>query len=111
MNKFIQYSKGFTLIEVLIAAFLIAMFTASYSTLANAGIKQARSSRELTSSVLLCKNVMEELRCRKYDDLFSYNNIVIDNGAGLITVVPAGNNLVSITVRDTIELNTMRSRM
>ena len=111
MNRFKKRSKGFTLIEVLIVAFLISMFAASFAVLYNAGIKQARSSRELTRSVLLCKSVIEEMRSRKYDDLFLYNNAAFDNGAGLITVAPAGNDLVSITVRDKIELSTMRSRI
>ena len=104
-------SKGFTLIEVLIAAFLISMFAASFTVLSNAGIKQAGSSRELTRTVLLCKSVMEEMRSRKYDDLFLYNNTMFDNGAGSITVTAAGNDLISITVRDKVELNTMRSRI
>ncbi len=104
-------SKGFTLIEALIAAVLIAMFAASFTTLADAGIKQAKSSIELTKSVILCKNIMEEMRSRNYADLFQYNNAVFDNGSGSITVAPAGNDLVSITVKDKIELNTIRSKI
>lgn len=111
MNKINKNPKGFTLIEVLVAAALIAMFAAAFTTLANACIMQARSSREFTRSVLLCKSVMEEMRSRNYSNLFLYNNTTFDNGAGVITVVPAGNDLVSITVKDKIELSTMRSRI
>jgi len=103
-------NKGFTLVEVLIASFLMCIFAASFAFLLNAGIKQARTSKQLTGSVFVSKSMMEELRSKPFDSLFSYNNVTFDNGNGKITVAPAGNDLISVTVRHKIELNTLRSR-
>ncbi len=53
---------------------------------------------------------MEDLRSKDFGALLSYNNTAFDNGKGLIMVNSAGNDRISITVRDKIELNTLRSR-
>jgi len=103
-------SKGFTLIEVLIASFLICIFAASFTFLVNSGIKQINTSRQLTRSVFIAKSMMEEIRSKPFRSLFPYDNTRFDNGAGVITVSPAGNNLISIKVSRKVELNTLRSR-
>jgi len=103
-------NKGFTLVEVLIASFLMCIFAASFAFLLNAGIKQVKTSKQLTGSVFVSKSMMEELRSKPFDSLFSYNNVTFDNGQGRIIIASVGNDLVSITVRHKIELNTLRSR-
>lgn len=103
-------SKGFTLIEVLVASLLICIFAASFTFLVNSGISQVKASDQLTRSVLFSKSMMEELRSKPFDSLFSYNNINFDNGQGQIIVTSAGSDLISITVKHKIELNTLRSR-
>ena len=103
-------SKGFTLIEVLVASILICVFAASFTFLVNSGIRQVNNSRQLTRSIFIAKSMMEEMRSKPFESLFSYNNSRFDNGAGAIIVSPAGNDLISIKVSHKVELNTLRSR-
>lgn len=103
-------SKGFTLIEVLVASFLICIFAGSFTFLVNAGISGVKASRQLTKSIFVSKSMMEELRSKPFDSLFSYNNVSFDNGAGRIIVTSTGSDRISITVRHKVELNTLRSR-
>ena len=110
MNRNRSNSRGFTLVEVLAASSIICVFATSFVYLAAAGIKQISASKQLTRSVLISKSVMEELRSKDFSTLLSYNNVSFDNGAGRITVVPAGSDRLLITVKDKVELNTMRSR-
>jgi prepilin-type N-terminal cleavage/methylation domain-containing protein len=108
-------SKGFALIEVLIASLLICLFAAAFTFMVTAGIKQVAASKNLTRSIFISKSIMEELRSKPFDSLYSYNNVSFDNGEGLIIVTPKG-GLISITVRNRavpagrqVELNTLRS--
>ena len=103
-------NKGFTLVEVLIASFLMCIFAASFAFLLNAGMKQAKTSKQLTASIFVSKSMMEELRSKPFDSLFSYNNVTFDNGQGRIIITSVGSDLISVTVGHKIELNTLRSR-
>jgi prepilin-type N-terminal cleavage/methylation domain-containing protein len=103
-------SKGFTLIEVLVASLLMCVFAASFTFLVNSGIRQVNNSRQLTRSIFISKSIMEEMRSKPFDIIFSYNNSRFDSGAGSITVSPAGNGLISIKISHKIELDTLRSR-
>ena len=105
-----QKSRAFTLIEVLVASILICVFAGSFTFLVNGGIRQVNYSRQLTRSIFIAKSMMEEMRSKPFDSLFSYSNSRFDNGAGSITVSPAGNDLISIKVSHKVELNTLRSR-
>ena len=95
---------------MLVASLLICVFAASFTFLVNTGITQINNSRQLTRSVFITKSVMEEMRSKPFESLFSYNNSRFDNGAGVITVSPAGNDLISIKVSHKIEMNTFRGR-
>jgi len=103
-------SKGFTLIEVLVASILICVFAGSFTFLVNTGIRQVNNSRQLTRSIFIVKSMMEEMRSKPFESMFSYNNSRFDSGAGSITVSPAGNDLISIKVSHKIEMNTLRGR-
>lgn len=103
-------SKGFALLEVLIASLLICLFAAAFTFMVTAGIRQVAASQKLTRSIFAAKSVMEELRSKPFDSLYSYNNVSFDNGEGLIIITPKGGGLISITVRHKIDLNTLRSR-
>lgn len=103
-------SKAFTLVEVLVASSIICIFAASFVFMAAVAVKQVAASRQLTRSLFASKSVMEDLRSKDFGALLSYNNTAFDNGKGLIMVNSAGNDRISITVRDKIELNTLRSR-
>jgi prepilin-type N-terminal cleavage/methylation domain-containing protein len=110
LNRFRSNSKAFTLVEVLIASLIVSVFTASFAYLVAAGVKQMAASKQLTRSIFISKGVMEGMRSEDFGSLLSYNNTTFDNGAGLILVTLVGSDRVSITVRDKIELNTIRSR-
>lgn len=103
-------SKGFTLIEVLIASLLLCIFAGSFAFLVTSGMKQVKASSQLTRSILLCKSVMEDLRSKPFGNLFSYNNVSFDNGAGSIRIAAVGPDLISITIKHKVEINSMRSR-
>ncbi len=74
------------------------------------GVKQIRASRSLTRSVINAKSMMEVIRGAPFTSLYSYNNVSFDKGKGSVVVSPMGNDAVSITVYDGVELVTMRSR-
>lgn len=95
---------------MLIASLVISIFAASFTFMAASGIKLAARSKQLTSSAFASKSMMEKLRSVPFDSLFSYNNAKFDNGAGTISISPAGNDLISIAVSDKVEFNTLRSR-
>lgn len=103
-------TRGFALIEIMVASLLICLFAASFTFLVIAGIKQVKTSSELTRSAFVSKCMMEELISKPFDGLYSYNNSSFDNGKGRIIIAPAGNELISITVRHKVEFNTLRSR-
>ena len=110
MSKFVKHSKAFTLVEVLVASSIICIFAASFVFMASVAVKQVGTSRQLTRSLFACKSAMEDLKSRDFGALMSFNNTTFDSGKGIITLNPVGNDRVSITVRDKIELNTLRSR-
>lgn len=112
-------SKGFTLVEVLIACLIVSIFAVSFVYLAADEIKRVKESKQITSPMFIAKSMMEELRGKPFGSLFSYNNESFDDGRGKISVAPAGNDLVSITIKHNsapaeagrqVELNTLRSR-
>jgi prepilin-type N-terminal cleavage/methylation domain-containing protein len=110
LNRKQTNSKAFTLVEVLVASFIICIFSASFVYLSAVSVKQVITSKLLTRAVFASKGVMEELRSKDFGALLSYNNTTFDNGNGRITVTPVGSDRISITVRNKIELNTLRSR-
>ena len=103
-------SKAFTLVEVLVASSIICIFAASFVFMAAVAVKQEAASRQLTRSLFACKSAMEDLRSRDFGALMSFNNMTFDSGKGIIMVTSAGNDRISIMVRDKVELNTIRSR-
>lgn len=103
-------SKGFALIETLIASLILSVFAASFAFLLNSGVKEVKRSAALSSSAFMSKSVLEEIISKPFDALYLYNGKSFDNGAGQITVAPAGNDIVSITVNHMISFTTLRSR-
>jgi prepilin-type N-terminal cleavage/methylation domain-containing protein len=106
----IKFSKGFTLIEVLIASLLICLSAASITYLLQTGIRSVALSRRTTKEMMVTSSVMEELRSRPFGDLLSMNGYSFDNGKGKIAITSVGADLVSINLKDNIELDTLRSR-
>ena len=104
-------NKAFTLIEVLVSAVLICVFSVSFTFLVTTGIRQIRDARTLTRSAIKAESMMELLRSQPYSNLFAYNNLKFDDGNGIVVVRPAGNDVVKYAVVDgKVELDSARSR-
>jgi type IV pilus assembly protein PilV len=61
--------KGFTLLEVMIAVFLLAVAIMGTASLTTSVIKGNSSSQTLTTATTLAKDKMEELKATNYTDL------------------------------------------
>ena len=103
-------NKGSTLIEVLISALVAAIFASTFTYLANSIIRSANGSQQITSSLFSAKSMMEEIRSVPYNGLSALNNKSFDNGRGVVHIGQKGSDMLSITVRNKVELNTLRSR-
>ena len=103
-------SKGFTIIESLVASLIICAIAASSVLLIGSGIRHSSYSRQAVKSLLLSKSMIEELRGLPYDMLYMFNNMKFDGDAGTIIIRPDGNDMTSITIRHKVELSTKRSK-
>ena len=103
-------SGGFTLVEVLVSCVILAALGIVLSGVFKGLVRASVSSSDLTSSIISAKNVMEDLRGRSFAELPSFNGSSFDNGKGRVEVSPAGGDLLLISVKDSIELVTLRSR-
>jgi len=102
--------KGFILTELLIASLIVVIFSYSFFFMLRSGIKAISESKKITRSVLLCKSIMEEIKSVPAGDVFVYNNKKFDNGAGRISVRATGSELISISIKHKVELNSLRPR-
>jgi type IV pilus assembly protein PilV len=68
-KKSMSGQKGFTLLEVMIAVFLLAVAIMGTASLTTSVIKGNSSSQTLTTATTLAKDKMEELKATDYTDL------------------------------------------
>lgn len=93
-------SKGFTLIEVLIAAVIMALLVYSLTFSLRNVMTEEKQKDELTSSIFAAKSKMEELKSTPYGMLPSYDNTTFDGSKGSIKVSPYGSDKFVIVVKD-----------
>ena len=100
--------KGFTLIEVLIAALILITISFSFTYFLNTGIKSLDNSRDFIKAINLAQTQMEEIRSLPFDQITSTK---------FITVRPISYDLLEVKLsmdwkigKQPIELYTMRSR-
>jgi Tfp pilus assembly protein PilV len=103
-------TKGFVLIEVVIASIVTCLLVASFSYLSKRTIDSIKRSDEVTRDTISAKNIMEELRSLPFDIIFAYNGSKFNNEQGIIKIEKLGNDLAVITVNNSVELVTMRAR-
>lgn len=73
-------NRGFTLIEVMIAVFLLAVALMGLASVTTTVIRGNSFSRALTTATTLAKDQMEDLKSKDYGDLLSGNDTKsIDN--------------------------------
>ena len=102
--------NGFTIVEVLIAALIMYLFASSFTRIMDSSVNAVRTSKQLTRSVIISRNVIEEMRSVPFSDIFVYNGKKFDAGKGSIRVRSSGNDMATITVMHGFEMNTIRSR-
>jgi type II secretory pathway pseudopilin PulG len=100
--------KGFTLIEVLIAAVILITISFSFTYLLTSGIKSIDNSKDLLMAINLAQSQMEEVRALPFDNITSIGSIVVR---------PISYDLLEIRLsldwkagKHPIELITMRSK-
>ena len=111
-----NHKRGFTLIEVLVAA-AILVFAASASALVFRAVTgEIMRSSELTRSVYKTQDKMEELKITDFSDLSSFHGKTFDQGKGKIEVKPILPDLKELKVeykwdplRKPIVIYTLRS--
>jgi prepilin-type N-terminal cleavage/methylation domain-containing protein len=72
--------RGFTAIEALIAATILAILTASVSGALSAGRAQAKLARDTLSASFLAQSMMDEIMRLPYDDPLGYTTLGPDPG-------------------------------
>jgi hypothetical protein len=103
-------TRGFILLEVVIASIVTCLLVASFSYLSKRTIDSIKRSGEITRATISAKNIMEELRSLPFDIIFAYNGSTFDNEQGIIKIEKLGNDAAIIKISNSIELVTMRSK-
>ncbi len=70
---------GFTLIEALVALFILTLVSLSMAQLIGMGLMVDANSEDLTSATALSSNKLEELRSSDYDSLTAGGDLTTDS--------------------------------
>jgi prepilin-type N-terminal cleavage/methylation domain-containing protein len=89
-------NKGFTLVELLLAAALFVAAVAGFNYLLKAGSISVESASRLSRAVYTLQAKMEEIRSYPFSHLSSLNGMSFSNGKGRISVAPVLADLVRI---------------
>lgn len=90
VKKSMSDQKGFTLIEVLIAGFLLVVALVGAASVTTSVIKSNFSSQTLTTATTLAKDKMEELKATAYTALPAGTVTDYSRGDGTVQASSAG---------------------
>jgi len=109
--------KGFTLIEVLIAALLFLAATIGFAYLLKYGAASVAKASELNQAAYNIESKMEEIRAMNFYHLPSLNGATFAKGAGKIKVISVLADLTQVSLelkwdptRLPLKLITLRSK-
>lgn len=88
--------RGFTLVELLIAAALFLMATVAFSFILRTGKVSVRSAANLNQATYTLVAKMEKIKSLPFSQLPALNNSSFANGAGKVFVAPVLADLLSI---------------
>ena len=86
--------KGFTLVEILVAASLFLTAVVAFSFLLNNTTKTMGDAKVLNQAVYTLQAKREEIMAVPFDELFSLNGSAFAQGNGKIHITPALADLV-----------------
>ncbi|MFC1560232.1 prepilin-type N-terminal cleavage/methylation domain-containing protein [Candidatus Margulisiibacteriota bacterium] len=110
-------SKGFTLIEVLIASLILVLFSSFMFYMVGSSLRNVESSNEYLKAVLRASSVLEDVRKAAFTDTEDLYDDGFDEGKGRVVRELRGADIYEISVeydwresRRPINLMTLRSR-
>ena len=90
VKKSMSGQKGFTLLEVMIAVFLLAVAIMGAASLTTSVIKGNSSSQTLTTATTLAKDKMEELKATNYTALSTAGSPDYATASGTVQASASG---------------------
>ncbi|MBI5399613.1 prepilin-type N-terminal cleavage/methylation domain-containing protein [Candidatus Saganbacteria bacterium] len=97
MNK----KNGFTLVELLISAFLCLIAVSAFSYLLKGSYNALSSAEHFSQAACQMRSMMESLRAKPFDQLPNQDNKSFAGGRGKIKIIPVFADLTKIQ----LELN------
>jgi prepilin-type N-terminal cleavage/methylation domain-containing protein len=88
--------KGFTLVELLIAASIFLIATFAFAYLLKLGMASAQNTFQLNQARYTLQTQAEKLRSLPFSSLASFNGQSFAQGKGKISVIPAVTDLLKI---------------
>jgi len=109
--------SGFTLIEVLFSALIIALAASSFTLVFSKALSYIENVNMASSAIMNIQMQMEGLRARSFNELSLTDEISFDNGKGRIKIFKMSGDLLRIDAsyryeadRNPIAISTLRSR-
>jgi Tfp pilus assembly protein PilV len=104
-------SKGFTLISVIVAAFVSCIAVMAFGYVMNVSLKHLKQTNDLAQEYMKAKSILEQIRAADYDEVVSYNHVMFDKNKGSVLVSIVSPNLLKVEVKDgRVSIATLRSR-
>jgi prepilin-type N-terminal cleavage/methylation domain-containing protein len=110
-------NKGFTLVELLLAAALFVAAVAGFNYLLKVGSISVESASRLSHAVYALQTKMEEIRSYPFSHLNSLNGRTFAKGEGRISVAPVLADLVRVQLelewdpkKVPLKIHTLRSK-
>lgn len=112
MNK-----KGFTLVELLVAASLFLVATFAFGYFLKIGMDSIESATRLNQAAYALQAEMEEIRALPFEQLAALNGMAFAQGRGELSVTPVLADLVGLKLelewdpkKSPLELSSLRSK-
>jgi len=90
---------GFTLVEALVALFILTLVSLSMAQMIGMGLMVDANSEDVTSATTLSANKLEELRNGDYDSLAAGGDLTSDTSGYFDSVDVDGNGIADFTRR------------